>query len=1503
MITTPFISYAQNREDVILWRALSHISNGFYIDVGANHPTDDSVTKAFYERGWNGINIEPLPLHVQQLHQERTRDINLGIAAGSYEGHINIFDTPIRGWATASQITAKTHRESGLDVTEINVPISRLDTIWEQYVDRPVNFLKIDVEGFEEEVLKGLNLLKHRPWIIIIEATKPNSPEIEANWDALITDHSYSLVYFDGLNRYYLSEEHSDLSKYFNAPANVFDHYISAEEFRISQSLLLEQEKSEKINLQLIINKKILEKQIYRFSQLEKNYKENESVLKNQINAIYSSHSWRITASLRELSKLAKNFKNFLKKRKTIKISIEQTKKNFDNKDSSKKFHQKSFKFSPNIQEYQSHKLRQKKIWRVVGHLEGHYSLSIVNRGLAIALNKSSANNLHFVAWHGKQYVPGDDIPVDQAEDLRKILDQIPVDNDETISLVHHYPLIVDPRPAKLRLTLFFWEESRVPELMINHLNQHTDAVLVSSQFVQRCLRYSGYKKPILIIPIGLPNYILESPIPNAPKVPHPGQLFRFLHISSGFERKGLDILLKSYFQNFSKNDNVELYIKTFPNPHQDIQSLVKKWQDAYPDGAKISVDLRELSESEMLGIYSNSHAMVLPTRGEGFGLPAAEAMALGLPVITTGFGGHTDFCTHQTAFLIPYTFEYSKSHLRSDGSYWAEPDCHDLSTQMLRVRDLVLSKDPGISMRCKAALNWCRENYQWEKSANAIDSIAEQILDYKNENKNKRKKIFIISPWNTKCGVAEYTQSLLDQWENFFDIEVYCDTRTENNREQKLFNPHWEIGNDDDIIKILEEILFNYKNHPNALLIQHQPSLFTLNSTICELLLKIENSGISVILELHSTLPLARERRLSVISVSSLSKISLIVVHKIDDINHMNSIGLSNNTMLLPLGINQIDNKTDIPERKDFNIAEKDIVLGCFGFLWAHKGVDSVIRSLVDLNKKSNHKFKLLAVTATPDKNSLELLEQYKKLSEDLGVKDYVIWVTDFLPIQKSLKILSLADFQIFAYGPSSESASAAVTIGLATQKAVLVSNEPIFSDLSDYTYQLSGNSENNISKAVLYLINNPEEWELLRNRQIHWLEERAWPKVSLRLRNVISGLLEQKSLKQPRLLTMPKWPEKKQILVDVSELVLRDAGTGIQRVVRSILNEWLTCPPSGYVVRAVCAEKNKKYIYTSKFLAAEDKENQYIDGKNVEVNPGDIFVGLDLSAHLFPEIESQLHFWRLQGVLVCYVIYDIIPLLYPEKVISQLIPAFETWMRSLVKEADRLICISESVEKDLVRWLSNKHTNLVLPEVSHFHLGANFPANKDVLLSKELSDLLSIIKSKTTFLMVGTVEPRKGYSQALSAMDFLWNSNKDLHLVIVGKRGWMVDSLCERLDKHSELGKRLHWFENANDDLLVNLYKNCTALLAASEAEGFGLPLIEAAQYGLPIIARDIDVFKEIAKDYAFYFATSDAGVLSSYLEAWIDLHAKGFSPKSQDMSWLSWKESAKQLWEAIQ
>jgi len=222
-----FISYAQNCEDVMLWRALKDIRRGFYIDVGANDPETDSVTKAFYDRGWSGINIEPIESHYAALKAARERDINLQCAAGAAAGELEIWNSETRGWSTMDAEVVAIHERKGHAGSWQKVPVRTLTDICTEHAGGDIHFLKIDVEGFEGDVLKGMDFDAYRPWVVVVEATVPDSQvENFSDWEGGLLNKAYECVYADGLNRFYLAREHGGLSGAFKYPPNVFDDFV-----------------------------------------------------------------------------------------------------------------------------------------------------------------------------------------------------------------------------------------------------------------------------------------------------------------------------------------------------------------------------------------------------------------------------------------------------------------------------------------------------------------------------------------------------------------------------------------------------------------------------------------------------------------------------------------------------------------------------------------------------------------------------------------------------------------------------------------------------------------------------------------------------------------------------------------------------------------------------------------------------------------------------------------------------------------------------------------------------------------------------------------------------------------------------------------------------------------------------------------------------------------------------------------------------------------------------
>jgi len=225
------ISYAQNFEDVMLYRVFRDQPAGFYIDVGAADPVQNSVTKWFYDLGWSGINIEPHPAFFKALQHDRPRDTNLNCGAGAMSGEAMFVELPTREWSSFDDVARTDAVARGEVIVERPTSILTLNEIIERHGGgRTIDFLKIDVEGWERQVLQGLDLTRHRPAVMVVEATHQGTAEqTSASWEDIRIKANYCPVYFDGLNKFYVVRENMELARHFVVPPNVFDEFTLQE--------------------------------------------------------------------------------------------------------------------------------------------------------------------------------------------------------------------------------------------------------------------------------------------------------------------------------------------------------------------------------------------------------------------------------------------------------------------------------------------------------------------------------------------------------------------------------------------------------------------------------------------------------------------------------------------------------------------------------------------------------------------------------------------------------------------------------------------------------------------------------------------------------------------------------------------------------------------------------------------------------------------------------------------------------------------------------------------------------------------------------------------------------------------------------------------------------------------------------------------------------------------------------------------------------------------------
>ena len=377
------------------------------------------------------------------------------------------------------------------------------------------------------------------------------------------------------------------------------------------------------------------------------------------------------------------------------------------------------------------------------------------------------------------------------------------------------------------------------------------------------------------------------------------------------------------------------------------------------------------------------------------------------------------------------------------------------------------------------------------------------------------------------------------------------------------------------------------------------------------------------------------------------------------------------------------------------------------------------------------------------------------------------------------------------------------------------------------------------------------------------------------------------------------------RQLLVDISAMVQFDMRTGIQRVVRSVLKALLEDTPAGFRVEPVySAGGGAPFRYARRYMAGMlGIDGWQLDDAPVDAAQGDLFLGLDLATHGTRLNEPRLQQFRNRGVQIYFVVYDILPILRPHMFAPSAEPDFKAWLPMIARVADGLVCISRAVADEVADYLDALdvvETPARRPlQIGYFHLGADIGSSEPSAgLPAAADDILRQLAARPTVLMVGTIEPRKGHAQALAAFELLWARGIEVNLVIVGKQGWMVESTVAQLRQNPRAGKQLLWLDSASDEMLGKLYATAQVLLAASEGEGFGLPLIEAAQHGIAIIARELPVFREVAGEHAYYFDGETPAALANAVAAWLRLHAEGRAPVSSGMPWLTWSESTLQL-----
>lgn len=744
--------------------------------------------------------------------------------------------------------------------------------------------------------------------------------------------------------------------------------------------------------------------------------------------------------------------------------------------------------------------------FRIEGPFDSSYSLALVNRELARALNRRHPGQvaLHSTEGLGDFLPDGDFLSRDSDCRAMHALSQ------KTDTASYCLRLLYPPRVTEMRghdngMGCYGWEESVFPSEYVRSFNQRLQFITSMSSYVTHTLIDNGVRSPIARVGIGADHILEVSPATEG--LPDCKEGMRLLHVSSCFPRKGVDCLLDAYGRAFNSTDPVTLILKTFPNPHHDIEAQLEDWRSGLTNAPAVLLINTDLSDASVRALYLAADVLVAPSRGEGFGLPMAEAMLHDCPVITTGFGGQSDFCRPDTAWLIDYHFARAESHMGQAASIWVDPDTEHLESLLKEFYDHYVRADLDkfTELRVRAARKLVAEQYSWDAVAERLDNFLQkgsaELLD-------PQLKLGVITSWNSKCGIATYSRLLLEPALSDCLVLANDDAELTGDDQQNVVRC-WTAGQDDSLQRLEGEIL---AARLDQVLIQFNFSFFSLTA-LRGLLSCLAEHKIQVFITFHSTADVYWGDELKTLRdlCPELKAVERVFVHGVEDMNRLKSFGLIDNVTLFPHGV-ALPEKLPAPREvapEELRLRlEQSTVIASYGFLLPHKGIRQLIEAFSEQLKVNTGLHLLLVNACYPAEVSRNEEAYCRELLGSLGIADSVTLVSDYLEDCDSLNWLSLADVIVFPYQQTQESSSAAVRWGLATGKPVFCTPLEIFEDVASAVHFLPGITTKHLSEGLSVWLKGGVDLGALEHRQASWLLQHDWRGLSTRLHNQLIAL-----------------------------------------------------------------------------------------------------------------------------------------------------------------------------------------------------------------------------------------------------------------------------------------------------------------------------------------------------------------------------------------------------------
>ena len=767
--------------------------------------------------------------------------------------------------------------------------------------------------------------------------------------------------------------------------------------------------------------------------------------------------------------------------------------------------------------------------FRIEGPFDSSYSLAIVNRELAGAL-ADQGERVTLVSRDGPGPFPPNATFLAANPELAAMWQGGNREHRANVALRNLYPPVVADLKGELRgLACYAWEESGFPPEWVSDFNASLDLVAVTSSYVAKVLRDNGVRAPIKVIGDGI-DQILRLEEQYRPqqgtlqKEYSLGHSFCFLHISSGLPRKGIDILLAAWARAFTRDDDVVLVIKTVPNQHHDVENDVAAFTKAHPQHAQIVVINEDLDAHRVYELYRVADAIVGVSRGEGFGLTLAEALAIGKPVIATAYGGQTDFCNAETAWLCDYQFAYARTHLTVPNSVWVEPKLDCLVDCLRAIR---ASSPQERARRAEAGRAVVHSRFRWKHVAARLKAAVTEVraLDAR---AIRLPKIAWVSTWNSRCGIAAYSQGLAGAIAPERLLVFANRDATPIEPDPPFVRRCWEQGWIDSLDNLRREIEAVFVD---AVVIQFNFGFYRLDA-LARLIDQLCDRGIPVYLFLHSTLGV--EEPDATIRLSDVRELLMratrLFVHAVHDLNCLKELGLVDNVTLFPFGFpegeapspkrgegfpalgNPVQPRHPLTVLSRIKLRRADklrVKIASFGYLLPYKGLCELIDAFAIVRRNTANARLLMLNAIYPSEESVREHEALRNAIRARCLERHVTLRTDYLTNAEILTSLADADLIVYPYQITYKSASGAVRLGLASLAPVACTPVAMFDDVSTVTHRLPGTAAADLAAGISALLLDPSALSSRAARQRAWVKAHSWPLVSGRLTGLIRGEL----------------------------------------------------------------------------------------------------------------------------------------------------------------------------------------------------------------------------------------------------------------------------------------------------------------------------------------------------------------------------------------------------------